>query len=71
MSLEDLLKVSNLPHSKGRPSEFSAVDVYRGFDFVMTDPDITSIHRPDERPSIDLQRFIVELYQHYTGRRLL
>ena len=71
VSLEELLKVANLPHPKNGTPAFSAVDVHRSFNFVMADPEITRFQRPSERPPIETQRFIVELYQHYTGKKLL
>ena len=71
VSLEELLRVAGLPHSKGSAHAFSAIDVHRSFDFVMADPDVTQLQRPVESLSIEAQRFIVELYQHYTGKKLL
>ena len=71
VSLEELLKVANLPHPRRTSPTFSAIDVHRSYDFVMADPDITRYQKPSERLSTDIQRFIVELYQHYTGKKLL
>ena len=70
--LEELAQVAGLPHRKSAEgSAISALDIHRGFDFLMGDPALSQYHKPQDRLSTDTQRFIVELYQHYTGKQLL
>ncbi len=70
--LEELLQVAGLPHgNNGDSNPASALDVLRSFDFVLADPALSVYPKPQERISTDIQRFIVQLYQHYTGKRLL
>jgi hypothetical protein len=49
----------------------SVLDTHRSSDFLIADPDLIQCQKPMDRFSTDTQRFIVELYQHYTGERLL
>ena len=70
--LEELLEVAGLPSGKDTDSNpVSALDVHRAFDFLMADPALIQYARPAQRLSTETQRFIVELYQHYTGKKLL
>ena len=70
--LEELLDVAGLPNGKGAdPNAVSALDVRRSFDFILADPALRQYERPPERISTDTQRFIVQLYEHFTGKRLL
>jgi transcriptional regulator with XRE-family HTH domain len=48
-----------------------ARDVQRSYDFVMADPDFSQLTKLPEAPPMDYQRFIVEMYQHFTGKKLL
>ena len=70
--LDELLQVAGLPRgNNGDSNPVSALDVLRSFDFVLADPALSVYPKPQERISTDIQRFIVQLYQHYTGKRLL
>ena len=70
--LDELLEVAGLPNGKDADSNaVSALDVYRAFDFLIADPALRQYNRPAERLSTETQQFIVELYQHYTGKKLL
>jgi transcriptional regulator with XRE-family HTH domain len=70
--LEELLQVSGLPHTDNNgATTFSALDIHRSFDFLMADPALSQYQKPKDQLSTDTQRFIVELYQHYTGKSLL
>lgn len=70
--LEELLDVAGLPNGRDTHSDAaSALDVHRAYDFLMADPALRQYIKPVERLTIETQRFIVELYQHYTGKRLL
>ena len=43
----------------------------RYYDFVMADPDLSSCQKPKEVPPVEFQRFVVQMYQHYTGKKLI
>ena len=43
----------------------------RYYDFVMADPDLRSCRKPKETPPVEFQRFVVQMYQHYTGKKLI
>ena len=70
--LDELLQVAGLPHRRSiEENAISALDIHRAFDFLLSDPGLSQYEKPRDRLSTDTQRFIVELYQHYTGKRLL
>ena len=70
--LDELLLVAGLPHRKSaEENAVSALDIHRSFDFLLGDPELSQYQRPRDRLSTDTQRFIVELYQHYTGKKLI
>ena len=70
--LQDLLQAAGLdPVTPVPESAGSVLDVQRSYEFVMADPDFRHLQKPQGTPSVDYQRFIVEMYQHYTGKRLL
>ena len=59
--LDELLQVAGLPQPRSAES----------FDFLMSDPSLRKYERPSDRLSTDTQRFIVQIYEHFTGKRLL
>ncbi len=70
--LDELLEVAGLPHRKSIDEKaMSALDIHRAFDFLMADPALGQYERPSDRLSTDTRRFIVQLYEHFTGKRLL
>ena len=46
-------------------------NIRRSYKFVMADPDLSGCRKPEETPSLEFQQFIIEMYQHYTGKTLL
>ena len=54
-----------------RDGNLTDMNVRRSYDFVMADPELSGCRKPEETPSADFQRFVVEMYQHYTGKKLL
>ena len=46
-------------------------DIQRSYDFVLGDPVLGDLEKPAETPPLDTQKFVVRLYEHYTGKRLL
>ena len=72
------MPLDHLLHMAGREDEVpepaqpeSVIDIQRAFDFVLGDPSISRFERPTETPSLDIQKLVVGMYEHYTGRRLL
>ena len=53
------------------PNSKEALDVERAFQFVLSDPDFRVGTRPDGPLSINSKRFIVEMYERFTNKRLL
>ena len=51
--------------------EITDINIRRSYDFVMADPDLSGCWKPEERPSVDFQRFVVEMYEHFTGKKIL
>ena len=46
-------------------------NIQRSYKFVMADPDLSGCRKPEETPPVGFQQFVVEMYQHYTGKTLL
>ena len=46
-------------------------NVRRSYKFVMADPNLSGFRKPEETPSLEFQQFVVEMYQHFTGKTLL
>ena len=70
--LQDLLQTAGLDTTvKVAASQGSTLDVQRSYDFVIADPDFRQLPKPQGAPPIDSQRFIVAMYQFYTGKKLL
>ena len=53
------------------PNSRETLDVERAFLFVLADPDFRVGTRPDGPLSTNSKRFIVEMYEKFTGKRLL
>lgn len=53
------------------PNSREALDVERAFQYVLADPDFRVGTRPDGPLSVSAKRFIVEMYERFTGKRLL
>ena len=70
--LHDLLQVMAMPfESAPAPQKGSVTDVQRGYAYVMDDPAFNQYQKPAEAISIDAKRFVVQMYEHYTGKRLI
>ena len=69
--LQDLLHATGLTQPSSSEAEATSVlDVERSYAYVVADPNL-SFAKPAGFMPIDGQRFIVEMYQFYTGKRLL
>ena len=56
---------------KDLPSIRHSADIQRGYDYVLADPGLSHFPKPDEVPTAEVQKFIVQIYQHYPGKKLL
>ena len=61
------------PATARSPDPFSdqAMDVERAYRFVLDDPAFRVGTRPDGPLTVNAKRFIVEMYEKFTGKRLL
>ena len=70
--LNELLKVADLPHQEDHEDgSISALDIRRSFNFLVSDPDLYQYEAPAELLPLDAQRYIVQIYEHFTGKKLL
>ena len=70
--LEHLLHVAGIEGEIPQPVEGeSPIDIQRAFDFVVTDPRIAHYPKPAEGLPLDVQKYVVHIYEQYTGRKLL
>ena len=70
--LEHLLHVAGIEGEMPQPVERdSPMDIQRAFDFVVTDPHVAHYQKPAETLPLDVQKYVVQIYEHYTGRKLL
>ena len=77
--LNGLLECAGLPFDEQATTlgeslagmQASLEEVRRGYEFVLTDPHLIHYEKPGTAPSVDTQKFVVNLYEHYTGRKLL
>lgn len=53
------------------PNSREALDVERAFQYVLADPDFRVGTKPDGPLSVNAKRFIVEMYERFTNKRLL
>ena len=56
---------------KDTPSMYETSDVRRGYEYVTADPRFAQFKKPTSMPTEDTQRFIVQMYQCCTGKKLL
>ena len=46
-------------------------EIQRSYEFALTDPQLAINEKPAGAPSVDAQDFMVNLYEHHTGKKLL
>lgn len=72
VSLQELLQVAGLPLDQGiTAGTESVIDIQRSYDFVLSDPNLSQYSKPAGTPNFDTQKFVVQMYEHYTGKKLL
>ena len=70
--IDHLIHVAGLEGDIPQPAGLDSVmDIQRAFEFVITDPNVAHFHQPADTLPLDMQKFVVQIYQHYTGRKLL
>ena len=70
--LNHLLHVAGLQDEAPQPAQQeSVIDIQRAYGFVLGDPNVAQYQKPPETPPLEMQKFVVRLYEHYTGRKLL
>lgn len=70
--MDHLLRVADMEGDVPQPDSVDSVmDIQRAFDFVITDPNVAHYQKPADILPLDAQKFVVQIYQHYTGRKLL
>lgn len=70
--MDHLLRVADMEGHVPQPDGVDSVmDIQRAFDFVITDPNVAHYQKPADVLPLDVQKFVVQIYQHYTGRKLL
>ncbi len=67
----ELLDLAGIDKTADADRHFSNADITRSFQFVMQDPSLTGYPKPSDNVPIETQRFVVQLYEHFTGKRLL
>ena len=69
--LQNLLEAAGLPFDENAAVlAGSTSELQRTYEFVTADPDIM-IWSPAETPPAEVQKFVVRMYEHYTGKKLL
>ena len=72
VGVQPLLKRAGYLESEGEEPDFDeATEVERAYQYVLSDPVFRVGTRPRGPLSLESKRFIVELYERYSGKRLL
>jgi transcriptional regulator with XRE-family HTH domain len=69
--LDELLGAAGYPQQPNEGGKPTIADIQRSFRFLVEDPELEEFQKPSEAAPIDLKRFAIQLYEHYTGKRLL
>ena len=69
--LIDLLQAAGLQLEHRIEEVASVKDIIRGYNFVITDPELREYAFLEETPRMEVQEFVVKMYQHYTGKKLI
>ena len=60
-----------LDNEGGEPSSNEPLEIERAFQYVLADPEFRFGTRPRGPLSLEAKRFIVEMYERFTGKNLL
>ena len=70
--LQDLLQAAGLPFDENAAVlADSTADLRRSYEFVIADPNFNQYRKPVGTPPPDVQKFVIQMYEHYTGKKLL
>ena len=69
--LSELLLAARLTSTQAVERIEPEAEVRRSYEFVLTDPAFRDWQKPATTPSIEAQRFIIMMYQHFTGKNLM
>ena len=69
--MRDLLAAAGYTPAPSEDDRHTKADIQRSFRFVMDDPELEAFEKPSEAAATDLKRYVVQLYEHYTGKKLL
>ena len=70
--LNEFLSVAGMPYELTiEKPEPRRLDIMRAYKFVVADPDLYQYQSPYEAPAFEAQKYIVQLYEHFTGKKLL
>ena len=69
--LDELLGAAGYPQQPNEDGKPTIADIQRSFRFLVEDPELEEFQKPSEAAPIDLKRFAIQIYEHYTGKRLL
>ena len=69
--MRDLLVAAGYPPESAADGRHTTADIQRSFRFVVDDPELEAFEKPSEAAAIDMKRYVVQLYEHYTGKKLL
>ena len=71
VSLQVLLETAGLPFDENAVAlAVPTSELQRIYEFVVADPKIIT-WRPAEPPPDDVKKFVIRIYEHYTGKKLL
>ena len=69
---QDLLQAAGLPFDENAAVLADSVsELQRIYEFVIADPNFSHYGKPAGTPPVDVQKFVVHMYEHYTGKRLI
>ena len=68
--LNELLDAAGYPQ-RNDDGKDTIADIQRSFRFLIEDPELEEFQKPSEAVPIELKRFAIQIYEHYTGRKLL
>ena len=68
--IQELLREAGL-QVRNSPSLYQSSDLRRGYEYVIADPQFSQFRKPAARPPEDTQKFIVQMYEFYTGKKLI
>ena len=69
--LGELFAIAGIDKGTDADPDFSNANIRRSFRYVLDDPVFVDYPKPVESVPIETQRFVVHLYEHFTGKQLL